>query len=300
MPRFEPKQIQQDLAAKKIWPLLWLVGTETMKARELARRVRAAASGEGKASLMQEVVLDGETCSAADILDAAQTLRLGSLFSIVSVKRAEKIKDPELLIPLAEKPSDAPPWLVLLFAAALDGRKKSTKAIVQSCAVVNCEAVAEQDRPAWVTYLAKTRGLKLDTVSSRNLAALDPWTLDRVDMELSRLALLPGHEDATQASVRGDANRLCQSLMAGDRAAAEREIAVMDTSVDGTLQTLGLLAWHLRQMATKPTQRWTTQALMAAEQELQEFDRAIKQTTKLPRALWSTLAERLTTISQRS
>lgn len=292
MPKFEPKQMQQELAAKRIWTVNWLVGTELMKARELAKRIQKALHGEQKSSFL-ETHLDGESCSAAEILDAAQSVPLGGGTPIVFVKRAEKLKDPEALEVLAEKPSATPPFVVVLFASALDGRKKSTKTIVNSFAVVNCEAVAEAERGAWVNYLAKARGMQLPTEVSHALAALDPWTLDRVDLELARLALLPPDSISVEALYAADPHRLIQALLHGDRSGAEREIATLDTSTDSTLQTLGLLSWHLRQLTLKPSGRWTLESLEAAGREVQEFDRAVKQTSKLPRALWSTLSEHL-------
>lgn len=292
MPKFEPKQMQQELAAKRVWTVVWLVGTEAMKARELAKRIQKAVHGDQRSSFL-ETHLDGESCSAAEILDAAQSVPLGGGVPMVFVKRAEKLKDPEALSCLAEKPSATPPFVVVLFASALDGRKKSTKTIVSSFAVVNCEAVVEAERGAWVAYLAKARGMQLQPEVSQALASLDPWTLDRVDLELGRLSLLPPDSFSAEALYAGDPHRLIQALLQGDRRAAEREIAHLDTSTDATLQTLGLLAWHLRQMTQKPTGRWTLQSLAAAGREVQEFDRAVKQTQKLPRALWSTLSERL-------
>lgn len=299
MPRFEPKQFQQEIGAKRFWPVVWLVGAETMKARELAKRIRKAIHGDAPSRFL-ETQLDGETCTAADVLEAAQSLPLGGGTPMVTVKRAERLKDPENLAPLEGTPSSEPPFMVILYAQALDGRKKSTKALTQNSAVVNCEAVPEADRGAWVAYLAKNRNLTLPQSTTQRLASLDPWTLDRVDLELARLALLPPEEQHLDALMGGDSHRLIQALLQGDRLAAEREIAHLDDSTDATLQTLGLLAWHLRQMTLRPTERWTLEHLAAAGLEVQEFDRALKQTPKSVTALWSTLSERLSAISLRS
>ena len=66
MPTLEGKTVQKELERGELWPVYWLHGPESMKARELVRRIRRSALGLGDApaapggGLNDEIIDGGE------------------------------------------------------------------------------------------------------------------------------------------------------------------------------------------------------------------------------------------------
>lgn len=325
MPKLEIKAAQKELEAGKAWPLYWIYGPERMKSRELVRRIRTAVLGEEQAkagfSGFLEEVIEGTEASAESIVDSARTLSLGGGTRLVLVRDAHAVKDPEpmseLLGPLALL-SDLPAVVVCL-SKDLDGRKKFSKLLTEKAAVVECSDVDEQDREAWIGFLAKRRGMEVPESLGAYLRSLDPWTLDIADQELEKAQLAgtaPGAETAVAdfAGVgTGQGSDAFFEAFFGRHLQRCLEIAPhFADRPEESLPLLGLFAWNVRQLSLvvadkekgtrsaklppflsdrfkRWSRNWHGQELLSLQGRLQQIDFSLKQTPRLPLGLWGEL-----------
>jgi DNA polymerase III delta subunit len=274
MPKLEPKQIQKEIESGKFRPVYWFFGSETMKSRELLKRLRKALFGdedtpgnEGAAlfaSSFREAVLDAQECQVGEVLDAAQSLSLGGGGKLVIVKQAHLLKQPDSLIELCGPapegkgkaadlfvdPKDGASVTVFL-SKDLDQRKKFSKALLERAACVPCEEIAEGEREAWVGYLAKRRGLSVTDTELALLRAMDPWSLDGVERELDKMETTVSPEDREAVLLGGGEGQnaseiFIEAFLMRDLAGALPEVKHFAEYPESALPLLGLLSWNAK------------------------------------------------------
>lgn len=320
MPKLEPKQVQRDLEKGQLWPVYWIYGPEQMKSRELLRRIRTAVLGEETAQSgmrsFAEDALEGAEATAASIVDSAQSLSLGGGVRFVVVRDAHLVKDPDALRDLLGpiRPKEELASVCVFLSKDLDARRKFSKLLVEKAAVVSCEEVPEDERDAWIGYLAKRRGLELPDEAVAQLRTLDPWTLDLMERELEKfelagqdLEILLGgasQDKGSQAFLNAFLGRSFQNAMSCIEGFASKP--------EEALPLLGLLAWNARFVALLVADRergtrtvklspfladrlngwarkWKLPEAIRLQEALSEIDFGIKQTGALPLGLWSSL-----------
>jgi DNA polymerase III delta subunit len=332
MPKLEPKVIQKELEAGKLRPVYWLYGGETMKSRELLKRVRTAVFGEEKgdaaadagfsafSTAFREAVLDGSECDVSEVLDAAQSLSLGGGGKLVVVKQAHALKNPEPLLDLcsADFANVAEGASVVVFLSKdLDQRKKFSKGLLERAACVPCEEIAEEDREAWIGYLAKRKGLAPTANEMASLRAMDPWSLDGVDRELEKMeaATTPADREAVLlggSDGQGASEAFVESFFLRDLGKALPEVRHFADSPEAALPLLGLLSWNVkmligllkdREAGTRETKlgsflqdrftrylrAWTLADAVALQSALARVDFFTKQTPRDPLGTWTSL-----------
>lgn len=327
----QPKEIQKELEQGLFWPLYWIYGQESMKTRELLKRIKAAVLGSGKQSALlglAEDVLDGSEVESQSVVESAQTLSFGGGVKLVIVKEAHLIRNPEVLGSLFGKRAKLSELtsVCVCIAKELDGRKKFTKQLLEGAAVVSCEPVLEADREAWIQYLLKRRGLQLPGDLIAQLSSLDPWSLDLVDQELEKYSLynqaevLGGTFGAVGASGELEPVFLC-SFFERKKAKCLPMVEEFANIPGDSLKILGTLAWHVRQIAqilyeknasiqgtasvrhfkinTYALSRiqpwlshWTLDEILMLQEDLQQMDFFIKQSSLLEIGIWAELVHR--------
>ncbi len=324
MPKLEPRDVQKELESGWIWPVYWLYGQERMKSRELLKRIKSAVLGDSPLAGFGfgEEVLDGSEVSAVQVVDSAQSLTLGGGLRLVVVRDAQAIKDSDALSVLfgpRSKKEDLTSVCVFL-SKDLDGRKKFSKILTEKAAVVSCDAVPEQDREAWIGYLAKRRGLALAPEQVVLLRSLDPWNLDIVDQELEKVALLSQTADASDSldallgSAGGDfkSEDFVEAFFGRDLKKSLEIVETFAESPELALPLLGLLGWNVRYLALVCADReqrtktaklspylaerfnrwsrgWSLSEVVSLQSALADVDFSIKQTARVPIGLWSNL-----------
>jgi len=327
MPKLEPKAVQRELEQGMLWPVYWIYGQEAMKARELLKRIRKTALGDAAESAgglfaMSEENIDGSETPASQIVDSALTCSLGGGTKFVVVKEAHAIKDAEELQPLlgARAPKAEISAVCVFPSKDLDARKKFSKILLEKAAVVPCEEVPEAEREAWISYLAKRRGLEIPSGLVSQIAALDPWTLDIVDQELEKYALALTNTSGEAADVllaelgpQGGAEAFLQDFFSRDLKKSLERVQALAERPDESLPLLGLLAWNVRQLATLLAARasggrstpklspylaqkleawarhWTLPEILAVQERLAPLDFGFKQTPLMPLGMWTEL-----------
>jgi DNA polymerase III delta subunit len=337
MPKLELKQVQRDLEKGTLWPVYWVYGPERMKSREILKRIRKAVLGEEAPGApgtggglfggsLAEETLDGSQVSAIEVVDSAQTLALGGGLRFIVVREAHQLDEPEALAPLLGPSArkEALTSVCVFLSKDLDGRKKFSKILLEQAAVVECEQVPDADREAWIDYLANARGLA-PSESERShlkaqLCAIDPWTLDIVDLELdkweqARASGLSGEEahGVLQAAAGAGSEAFVEAFLARSGLQAMESAAGFAAQPESALPLLGLLSWNVRQLIQMVAARdgvsraqvrmgafiqerlnryarvWELDELISLQSALFELDFSIKQTPRLPLGAWSSL-----------
>jgi len=317
MPKLDTKEILKQIAQKQFYPMYWIFGPERYKTRELVERLKKELKPfQGGSSLFGGAdQFDGSETAPATILDSAQAMSLGGGLRVIVVREAQEIKNPEMLEVLAGplQSADALNSVCIFIAKDLDQRKKFSKTLVQKAAVVECSEVEENDRENWIQYLAKNRGIKLESAWVERLMTLDPWSLDGIASELEKLSL---SQDAA-VLLGGDASEHAAEIWLD--ALFERNLRkglpVTETvSKDPAtaLPLLGLLSWNARQLALlmadqkagtrtvkinpyvaqkleRWKRKWSLEDLLKLQHALHELDFSTKQTPKLALGLWTEL-----------
>lgn len=281
MPKLEPKQIQQEVEKGQFRNFYFLFGTEMMKMRELTKRIKNAYLEKenplpsSSLSSLNEIILDASQTGGLEggqIADECDSMLLGVSHKVVLVKNAHTIKEADDLfrrIQFKTFSKDTKEPVVLIFwSKDLDLRKKWIKKCLDEAAVVACEDVSEKERPDWIRYLMKRRGLIKDSTqtslsSEKELTTeeiqlvildcltLDPWGLDIVDQALERIELTPKefikesllHEQSVKSK-----QLFIDSFFSKNKKSALYHVSSFSTLPEESLPMVGLLSWNLREL----------------------------------------------------
>lgn len=317
MPKLEAKQILKQISDGTFAPVYWIYGPETFKIRELTERLKKAvgANESGAGLFSGPSQFNGNEIHAGVITDEAQSMSLGGGTRFLVVRDADHLKNLEDIRTLfgPAKPLTELNAVTVFISQSLDQRKKFTKELITNAAVIECEAVLEEERESWIGYLSKQQGVSLtDEVISR-LAALDPWSLELISNEIAKYALNP---DIAVLGL-GDGNESADSqyleaLFERNAKKGMRFAEHVSSDPAINLPLLGLLSWNARHLAlliaeshsglrsvkmnpyaAQKLNRWKTKWPIADAVRLQhalhELDFATKQTPRLGLGLWTEL-----------
>ncbi len=322
MPKLDVRMVYQEWEQGWVWPVYWVFGPERFKAREFTQRLKQAALphlGALGAGMGTEVLEGGEVSGTA-VVECAQTLSLGGGVRLTWVRDAHATTDQDALATLLgpRVRFDEAHSVTVFLSKDLDQRKKFSKLLSEKAAVVECAEVREEEREGWIRHLAKRRGVNEFTAEILAiLLRVEPWSLETVDLELEKLALVPeGMPDRTQvllagASEAGGSEEFLSGLFERDRVRALRAAEQFAGSPEEVLPLLGLMAWNVRQIAglvgggAGPTGRgpfierlrrwargWTLPEILELQSALHEMDRGLKQTPKLGLGYFTELVAR--------
>lgn len=309
MPRLEPKAIQKELQSDKIRSVYWIYGPEAMKIDELIKKIRHHVVGDARNSLAEER-LDGSEVHASAILDSARTPAFFGQGKLLIIHQAHQIKELERLEPLLQE-TDLPSTCVFV-AKDLDGRKKFSKKLLASAAVVECSAVADAEREAWIRYLAKRHNLSLAEDQLDHLISTDPWSLHLMDGELQKMSLAVSSEDASalmpgSLGIPNGTTLFLEAFFKRDRGRALELLEHFAHQPEQSFPLMGLLNWNIRHLiAIKQGERpklhsfvlnrlqdwatrWETGEIKAIQSQLARLDFELKQTATLPWSAWTNL-----------
>jgi DNA polymerase III delta subunit len=327
MPKLELKTVQKELEQGIVWPLYWLYGPEKLKSRELLKRIRKAVFGQEPSEVQgsesypswNEETWDGGEADVSAILDSANSLFLGGGVRLIIIRDAHALKNGETLAELCGPPKKVSELISVCVCISkdLDARKKFSKQLIEKAAVVACEEVSEDQREAWIQYLAKRRGLEVPAQAVSQLATLDPWSLDIIEQELEKFSLTQSSSDVLLDNPRafGGSDGFLESFFLKNLSATLPQVSRFADQVDISLPLLGLLGWNVRQLAVllsdqvygtrnsklnpyqverfrKWSRYWKLDEVISLQEELISLDFHLKQTPLLPLGLWSDLVMR--------
>ena len=181
-------EFDRALTAGRFQSLYLLVGCETYLRDSAARNLTNAALSGTLLREFNESSFSLLTDSALAAIAAAEQLPMMSERRVVRIKDFAKLRDTdeELFIRYLNRPVDS--TAMVFVADDLDKRKKLTKALLGSCAVVEFPAVKDAEAKAW----ARTRLKELKTTADdrvlTDLIRLVGTNLQTLYSELDKLA----------------------------------------------------------------------------------------------------------------
>jgi DNA polymerase-3 subunit delta len=181
-------ELDRSLAAGRVQPLYLLVGCESYLRDAAARNIANAALSGTLLREFNESSFSLLTDSAMGAIAAAEQIPMMSERRVIRIRDFAKLRetDEEIIIRYLDRPLDS---TVLVFVADdLDKRKKLTKTLLASCAVVEFPAVKDAEAKAW----ARTRLKELKTTADdrvlTEIVRLVGTNLQTLSSELDKLA----------------------------------------------------------------------------------------------------------------
>lgn len=320
MPLLDSKRLARDLDEGWIYPVYWVYGPERYIALEALALIRNAL--EKSDAQPWRVESFGSDISPAEIIECFQSMSLFGGKKLIVVRDASEIKGldsvrddgtttiEEILGDRARiQESES---VVVFLSKDLDGRKKFSKIIKDRAGVLECPDVREEERDAWIQFLAKRRKVVLTSTLAGALRVLDPWSLDGVDQELEKVAVFQlegGASDElplTESVANGSMDRFIDAFFSRDKRACLEYVSEVAERPDETFPLLGLLSWNVRQLIARPDRvnpylaqkfarwvpRWKPEELRALHSGLAEIDHASKQRPLHAVGLWTELVNR--------
>lgn len=261
-----PKELQMKIQSAQI-PMIqaWIV-EEPMKSREMMKRFVAKLE-EVWSESPEMMDLDASELDSIDqFWDEASALSLFSKRKVIRVRRAEHlaiqdIKDHSWLDQKYWKDlkqelvkNDLNLAVVLQFEK-WDPRKRFQKWIAEHSKPTLFDAVEEGDREAWLDYLlerhqqsrknAQLAPLNLSSEQRASLLGMDPWTLDRLEIELSLIQLEPtwGREIESEGL---DSQSFVDEILYRKPMRLKIAGPLIFKRTDFLFPLLGLLSWNLK------------------------------------------------------
>lgn len=318
MPKVDLFQLKKEIQGRpqRKRPLYWIYGGESWLVRQAVQAIRGWVLGDPIESQARSA-LNEERLDAADLGTAhavVDLLAAPSLFGgsrLIVIQDAHQLSDLEVLL---DVPMDLPS-VAILISKEWDQRKKFSKAFVEHGLVVACEDIPEAERESWVQKWVSARGLSLDRELIQTLVFLEPWSLDRVHLEIEKLQLL-GLDvslDALQevtAPVR--AEKFVENFLLRQKASTWGALLELSASPEEALPMMGLLAWNLRHLAlaihdreqgsrnlkvspfiaekiNRYARHWKLSDAIRAQTFLAEMDFESKQTPKHSLGVWGSM-----------
>lgn len=206
-------------------PVYYFFGEEEFLLQEAVARLVESALGGAERGFNYDVI-DGAEADPKEIVTLASTFPMVAERRVLLVRRADKIRDPELLDPYLDNPSLT--TVVLFIAQSPDKRRSSHLRLKKKAVVAEFERLSLGDIPRWIISRAKNMGRSVDSEGAALLADYSGTDLREIQNELEKLF-----------------------VFAGDRT----ELTVDDVqSVSGMSREVNLYELH-RTLGTKDTQR---------------------------------------------
>jgi DNA polymerase-3 subunit delta len=180
--------LDRAIAAGRLQPVYLLVGCETYLRDVAARAISDAALSGTLLREFNESSFSLLTDSAMAVIAAAEQLPMMSERRLVRVKDFAKLReaDEQIFVRYLERPVDS---TVLVFVAdELDKRKKLTKSLLTSCAVVEFPAAKDAEAKAWALTRLKELKTTADDRVLTELVKLVGTNLQTLASELDKLA----------------------------------------------------------------------------------------------------------------
>ena len=169
-------------------PLYLLVGPERYLGRTAAQEITEAALSTTLIREFNEASFSLLTDSVRSAVAAAEQLPMMSDRRVVRVRDFARLRDADEDVLIAYLANPSPTTVMIFTADDLDKRKKSTKALLDACTVVDFSPLKDSEAKAWArSYLKSLKSAADDQVLSEiiNLVGTDIQTLAN---ELDKLA----------------------------------------------------------------------------------------------------------------
>ncbi len=182
------RSLRMGQGAGRVKPLYLLVGCESYLRETAARDLTDAALSGTLLREFNESSFSLLTDPAMAAIAAAEQLPMMSERRVVRIKDFARLRetDEEIIIRYLDRPVDS--TVVIFIADDLDKRKKLTKALLASCAVVEFSAVKDAEAKAWARTRLKELKTMVDERVLSEVVSLVGTNLQTLRSELDKLA----------------------------------------------------------------------------------------------------------------
>ena len=239
-------------------PLYLLVGPERYLRRAAAQSITEAALSATLIREFNEASFSLLTDSVRSAIAAAEQLPMMSERRVVRVRDFARLRDADEDVLIAYLSNPSPTTVMIFSADDLDKRKKSTKALLDACAVVDFSPLKDSEAKAWAkSYLKSLKSAADDQVLSEivSLVGTDIQTLATELDKLASAALDTGHismdlVDELIGRSRGLSNfELGDHLLSSNRKRAlETLYRLLDDGAEPVM-LIGLIAGNYHRLA---------------------------------------------------
>lgn len=226
-------ELQRALKQDQIEPLYLLIGCEGYLRDEAAREISDVALRETLIREFNETTFSLLSSSAHSAIAAAEQLPMMSGRRVIQIKDFAKVReaDEEVLMRYLKNP--APSSVVIFNAADLDKRRLLTKALLDSCQVVEFPALKDGEALKWIKDHLKGLQIAADDQALKDVVMLVGTDVQTLQSELDKLA-----------SAAGDSKRITLAMVE-DLIGRSRELSnfelgdqLMARNRKGALETL--------------------------------------------------------------
>jgi DNA polymerase III subunit delta len=181
-------ELDKMLKAGRVQPLYLLVGCEVYLRNAAARNIADAALSGTLLREFNESSFTLLTDAAMSAIAAAEQLPMMSERRVVKIRDFGKLRDAdeEVIIRYLQRPVDS--TIVIFVADDLDKRKKLTKNLLTTCAVVEFPAVKDAEARAWARNRLKELKTTADDHVLTDIVRLVGTDLQTLSSELEKLA----------------------------------------------------------------------------------------------------------------
>ena len=280
------REVQQKAAAG--WPhgLVVLSGDSAYHI-DAAQRAILDSIVPAAAGAYALTVFGDEKVAVGTVVAACRSVGMFAERRVVLVRDLEMLDgEPDALLDYAAKP--APDSHLILRAPKLDKRRKLGKALAKHKMFLLFKTPEDPLSAAGeIGELAADQGLKLKREATHLLAQVCAGDLQRAAMELAKLATWLGGEkreirvEDLRETVTGEGAmsgwELANAINDRDRARALSAARRLVEAGEEPIRIVGGIAWNARKMlATRNTQHYAMNELLAFPAHLLEADRALK------------------------
>ncbi|HET6669234.1 MAG TPA: DNA polymerase III subunit delta [Pyrinomonadaceae bacterium] len=251
-------ELHRALGQDQFEPLYLLIGCEGYLRDESAREISDSALRD---TLIREFnestfsLLNGGPQSA---IAAAEQLPMMSTRRVVQVKDFSKMRETDEAALIRYLKNPAPSSVMIFNTAELDKRRLLTKALLESCLVVECPALKDGEAMKWVRDRLKSLKITADNEALSDLIMLVGTDLQTLQSELDKLASAAGDSKRITLAMVGDLigrSRELSNFELGDHLMSRNRKAAVETLhrlLEGgaePLMLLGLLASNYHRLA---------------------------------------------------
>jgi DNA polymerase-3 subunit delta len=239
-------------------PLYLLVGPERYLRRVAAHEITEAALNATLIRDFNEASFSLLTDSVRSAIAAAEQLPMMSERRVVRVRDFARLRDADEDVLIAYLGNPSPSTVMIFSAEDLDKRKKSTKALLDACTVVDFSPLKDSEAKAWAkSYLKTLKSAADDPVLSSiiNLVGTDIQTLANELDKLASAALDTGRITADLVDELIGRTRELSNFELGDHLLANNRKRALETLHrlldDGAepVMLIGLIAGNYHRLA---------------------------------------------------
>lgn len=190
------KSIINDIQAKKIKPIYFLMGEEPYYIDVLSKYIEDNVLSEEEKGFNQ-MVLYGRDVAIQDVISQCKRYPLGAEKQVVILKEAQSLsRSIEDLVPYAENPQPSTVLVVCYKYKSLDKRKKLSKQIAKTGVLFESKKLYENQIPDWIKRVLAAKGYIISQKASLMLVEFLGTDLNKINNELEKLQLIlkPGAE----------------------------------------------------------------------------------------------------------